>query len=221
MRVKKESLRPAVFIFVIVLFVLFVYAIIRYNVLKGVELAHLPLYISNKAIAVAAVVLMGISYLLGPLARIWPQRFGSKMHLRKHLGLLGFGLAALHGVISFLLFNSAYYPKFFTEGGKLNLDGELSMLFGVLAFFIFSLVAITSLPAVERSMSRGQWQSFQRSGYLALLLVLLHVLVMGWQGWLKPGDWPGGLLPMSLISFTVLAFVLLMRIAVQFSWRRS
>ncbi|MBI2145037.1 hypothetical protein HYU18_01805, partial [Candidatus Woesearchaeota archaeon] len=100
------------------------------------------------------------------------------------------------------------------DGGKLNLTGELSMLFGILAFFIFFAVALASIPSIGAALDERKWKAVQRAGYLALALVLLHVFVMGIEGWLKPSGWPGGLLPISLVASVVIAFTLLVRIAV-------
>lgn len=193
--------------------VVFAYAVIRYNVIKGVPWVELPLYISNKAISLSAVMFIALSYALGSLARFWPKTFVPALNMRKFFGLLGFGLAALHGLISLLIFTPAYYPKFFLETGKLNLVGELSMLFGVLAFFVFALVAISSIPAVAKSMEPERWLAMQRIGYFGLVLVFFHVFSMGLEGWLKPSGWPGGLLPISLVAASVIALALLVKIA--------
>ena len=205
----KQALGVAVVSFLI----LFAYAIIRYNIIKGVSFNQMPLYISNKAIAVTAVVLIGISYLLGPLAHISPKKFVPKLYLRKYFGLCGFGLAALHSFISLLIFSPSYYPKFFNEANKLTLEGELSMAFGIIAFFIFLIESITSLPSVEQKMNEKDWKLVQRTGYLALVLIMMHVLLMGIGTWLKPETWHY-MLPMSLISFIIIAYVLLMRLIV-------
>ena len=219
MKNKKETkegkkLKSFIVVTVIVLFVAVGYALLRYNIIKGVEFAHFPLYILNKGISLAAVILIGLSFFIGPLARIWPNKFSSKLYLRKYFGIFGFGLASIHTIMSLILFNPAYYPKFFSESGKLNLTGELSMLFGVLAFFIFSIVALTSIPSIEKSMNKTKWLYIQRAGYFAFLFVMFHVLIMGAGGWLKPDTWPGGLLPISLIAFLVILFVLLARVIV-------
>ena len=212
--IERSGIKSSLFISLIIFILLFGYAVLRYNILRDprVSLSSIPLYISNKAIAVASVFLIGLSYLLGSLARFWPSVFSSKLHLRKYFGLLGFGLASIHGIISLLLFNPAYYPRFFIEAGKLTLVGELSMLFGVLGLGIFTIVAVSSIPSVEQSMNQKKWLAIQRLGYLALILVILHVFVMGYKGWLNPSDWPGGFLPMSLIAFIVIALVLLVKI---------
>ncbi len=209
----RQASRKVIVTSAVLLAVAFAYAIVRYNIIKGVPWQELPLLISNKAIALAAVVFIALSYDFGPLARFWPRAFVPLLWERKYFGLLGFGLAAVHSLISLLLFSQPYYPKFFTEAGKLNLTGELSMLFGVLAFSIFAMIAVTSIPAVEKSIDARRWQALQRLGYFAFFLVLLHVLVMGIEGWLKPAGWPGGLLPISMVAFIVIASTLLIRAA--------
>ncbi|MBI4017656.1 MAG: ferric reductase-like transmembrane domain-containing protein [Candidatus Aenigmarchaeota archaeon] len=189
-----------------------IYAIVRYNIFGNVPLEYIPLYVSSKGISVASVALIGMSLILGPLARFWPRVFATKFYLRKYFGLLGFGLAALHSLISLMIFSPAYYPRFFEEGGKLTAAGELSMMFGVIALFIFSIVAITSLPSVEKTMGRKRWLDVQRAGYMAFALVGLHVFAMGYKGWTQMAAWPGGLPPITLLAFVIVAFVILMRL---------
>lgn len=171
---------------IIILIVAFGYAILRYNVIKGVVWEHLPLFIANKTISLSAVALIALSYTLGALGQFWPKTFTLTLNLRKFFGLFGFGLAAIHAFISLLIFTPTYYPKFFQGPDQLNLTGELSMLFGVLAFFIFAIVALTSLPQLENTMGHQRWLALQRLGYLGLLLVLFHVSVMSFKGWLHP-----------------------------------
>ncbi len=209
---RKHGWKWAFTIFIVCFVIIFGYSIIRYNVLKGVPVDQIPLYIFNKAIALTSVIVIGASFIIGPFARFWPKRFVPKLYLRKYLGVLGFGVAALHGLISLILLNSSYYPRFFTETGRMNLGGELSMLFGVLSIFVFSGVAITSLPSVEKGMHPRQWLFVQRLGYIALILVLLHVFVMGWEGWINPSNWPGGLLPISMLAAIVIILVLIVRV---------
>jgi DMSO/TMAO reductase YedYZ heme-binding membrane subunit len=189
------------------------YAIIRYNIVRSVPFDNLPLYIANKAVVLSATILIGLSFLLGPLARFFKQ-FIPHLYLRKHLGVIGFGMAALHAVMSFILLTPAYYPRFFSEGGKLTFIGELSMLFGILAFLIFAAISITSLPSVDEKMHPNQWKFIQRIGYLAYLLVLLHVGIMGYRGWFMADSYRFGLISISLVSSLFIIFVLIMRILV-------
>jgi DMSO/TMAO reductase YedYZ heme-binding membrane subunit len=191
--------------------VIFSYAVIRYNVIQGIIWDHLPLYVSNKAIALGSVVFISISYLLGSFHHFFPRLLSNKLSLRKHFGLLGFTLACVHSLISLIILRPDYYRRFFL-GETLNLTGELTLLFGVLALIIFSIVAITSLPSVFENMEYHRWKSIQRKGYLAFFLVMLHVFTLGMSGWLKSEDWPGGLLPISLIAFIIIFNVLLINI---------
>ncbi len=209
---KKSGWKTGIKISVGVIILSLAYAIIRYNIIKGTPWENLPLFIFNKAFALASVIIIGLSFVLGPLAKLSPKKFSQKLFLRRSLGLIGFTIAALHALISLLIFSPSYYPKFFNETGKLTLEGELSMLFGALALFIFAIVAITSLPSIENKMNKKHWLSIQRSGYLAFFLVLLHVAFMGFKGWLVPADWPGGLPPISLIAFVIIALILSIRI---------
>jgi DMSO/TMAO reductase YedYZ heme-binding membrane subunit len=202
---------------IVILGAAFFYAIIRYNIIKGTPWAHFPLFINNKAISLASVAFIALSYLLGPFARFWPNTIVPVLPSRKFFGLLGFGLGAVHGLMSLLLFTPANYPKFFLSDGTLNLTGELSMLFGVLAFLIFTAVAITGLPGVSQSMTTDRWHSVQRMGYAGLLLILFHVVSMGLEGWLKPSTWPGGMLPVSLVAAIIVGIALLFRIIVLIS----
>lgn len=201
-----------IFVSFFIFAVAFAYAVIRYNIIKGVPFENLPLFIFNKAISFAVVIFIAFSYLLGYLERLYPEMLARWDGLKKFFGVLGFGFAAAHGVMSLLLFNASYYPKFFAISGKLNAVGELSMLFGVLSMAIFSVVAVASLPAVESAVQPEKWRVIQRLGYLAFFFTMLHVAVMGFEGWLAPATWPGGLLPISLIAFIIIFTTLLLRV---------
>lgn len=190
------------------------YAIIRYNIVRSVSFDNLPLFIANKAVALSATILIGLSFLLGPLARFFKDQFAPHLYLRKHLGVIGFTVASLHAVMSLVLFDPSYYPRLYSEGGKLNLSGESSMLFGILSFLIFAAISITSLPPVEKHMHPDQWKLVQRLGYLAYVFVLAHVAIMGYGGWFRIESWQYGLASISLISALFIIFVLTMRVLV-------
>lgn len=213
-RTAASPIRPSVWTAVVVFAASLGYAMLRYAVYRGVPLSRLPLYLNNKALAVAAVALIAIAYAMGPLARFFPSAIVPRLDMRKWIGLFGFGLASLHALASLILFSPASYPKFFETNGQLNLVGELSMLFGVLGFAVFAIVAVLSVPSVARDVPEETWLRVQRSGYLGLLLVLGHVFVMGYEGWGNPATWPGGLLPMSLVAFIIGAAALLLRLLV-------
>lgn len=207
-------MRKALYVLLIVFFITLSYTFLRYNVVRSVPFENFPLYILNKSVALTATIMIGLSFILGPLVRFWPKTFESSLALRKYLGLLGFGTASFHALMSLILYSPSYYPKFFLKSGKMNLIGESSMLFGILAFAVFAVIAITSLPSVEQSLNEASWKRIQRLGYLAYFFVLLHVFIMGFSGWFKPEGWQYGLASISLISALVIILVLLMRVIV-------
>lgn len=177
------------------------YAIIRYHIFGSVEWSHFPLYIANKAISLAAVFFIAMSYLIGKTIRVYSSDPARRLILIKFCGLMGFSLAAIHAFMAVLLFSPEYYPKFFGETGKLNLTGELSMVFGVISLWCITITAITSLPFMYDAVGADRWKRGQRMGYFCLAMVGGHVLVMGLAGWLKPTGWPGYLPPISSIAF--------------------
>lgn len=176
------------------------YAIFRYHVAAGVDWSHFPLYIANKAVALAAVFALGASYLLGKTIRVYDDA-EKRLILIKFCGLVGFSFASIHGVMALLLFSPRYYPKFFLDDGKMNLTGELSMIFGVLSLWCVAVTAIASLPFMREAVGAERWQRGQRMGYVSLGLVAAHTMVMGASGWFAPERWPGMLPPISMVAF--------------------
>jgi DMSO/TMAO reductase YedYZ heme-binding membrane subunit len=53
---------------------------------------------------------------------------------------------------------------------------------------------------MPKALGGWRWKRSQRLGYLALILVVVHLVVLGLKGWLTPKGWPAGLPPISLIS---------------------
>lgn len=187
------------------------YAIFRYHVFGGVDWAHLPLFIANKAISLAAVFFIAVSYLIGKTIRVYGDEPAKRLILIKFCGLIGFSLAAIHAFMALLLFSPAYYPKFYQEAGRLNLTGELSMALGVLSLWCLAITAITSLPFMYDAVGADRWKRGQRMGYACLALCAGHVLVMGLSGWFKPAGWPAYLPPISMVAFIAAMFPLLVK----------
>ena len=189
-------------LFLLVMGPCLVYAGVRYHVFQGVPLAQAPLYVLNKAISLGGLAFLAISYLVGKVAGLrWDDR-QLQLVVTKFCGLMGFSLVVAHVLMSLALLDPAYYAKFFADV-KLNLTGELSLSLGVFALWCFSLPAITSLPYMYDELGADRWLRSQRAGYAGLMLAAGHVLVMGVMGWLRPGDWPGALPPITALAFVV------------------
>jgi DMSO/TMAO reductase YedYZ heme-binding membrane subunit len=197
------------------------YAIVRYHVVSGVDWSHFPLFITNKGVSLAAVFFIGASYLIGKAVRVYKNDSEKRLILIKFCGLIGFSLASIHALMSLVLVSPFYYPNFFSESGKMNLTGELSLVFGVLSMWCVAVTAITSLPFMYEAVGAERWQRGQRMGYLSLMLVAGHVLVMGVSGWLAPSEWHGGLPPVSLVAFIGASVPLLLKLFSTLTTRSS
>ncbi len=205
--------RKGILVSILVFIFASLYSFVRYNILRDVPYAEIPLFIMNKAISLSSIIIIGFSFLLGPLAGMFHHRFTRYVPLRKPLGLIGFGLASVHAVVSLILLSSSeYYGKFYTESGAFSALGQFSLLFGVLALAIFSVVAITSLPAMYEQLGEKTWKKVQRFGYLGYLFVLLHVVIMGARGWIDPKSYVYGFISITLLSSLFIIFVFLVRI---------
>ena len=120
----------------------------------------------NRAFAIGAVFLIGISYILGPLARFFPKKFVKRLEYRKPLGLYGYFFAVVHILVSLMI----------VSGEELGGNG-LSLIFGMLSILVFTLVASTSIIKID-AHGFERWQKIQRLGYLAFVLVILHFTVL-------------------------------------------
>ncbi|WP_242346901.1 hypothetical protein [Anaeromyxobacter terrae] len=158
----------------------FAYAFVRYVVVKGEPLASVPLYVTNKALSVVAVLLVGAAAARPRAA--W--RRGARA-----AGLLA---AALHGLASVVLLRPAYLASLYAPSGRLAASGELAVLCGAGA-----LVAFAALKLARPPLPAG---AARLAAHGALALVAVHCAALGATGWLAPATWPGGLPPLTLIG---------------------
>jgi len=188
-----------------------VYAIVRYHLAGDVEWRHFPLFILNKATSLAAVIFVASSYLIGKIIRWHDHDKALRLVVIKFSGLMGFFLAGVHALMSVMLMNPAYFAKYFEAGGRMNLQGELGMSVGVIALFFLMSPAITTLPMMPKALGGRRWKRGQRLGYLALILVVVHLVVLGVKGWLAPSGWPAGIPPVSLVALVAAVVPLLVK----------
>lgn len=186
------------------------YAVLRYHeaFFGSHPTAQLPLFLFNKALSVAALLMIATAVGARTLAGLFGKFGDSLQRDRRAIGMTGFGMAAAHSAMSFVLLTPGYFGKFYAAGsGKMNLVGELSTLAGIAALAL--LVWQARLPAADEQSPR---KTLRRLGLAVLALSAVHVAVMGWGGWMKPADWPGGLPPITLWSFGIALLGLLLAV---------
>lgn len=121
-----------------------------------------------------ALVLLGITFLIGPLSYFW-SHFNQLKVYRKYLGISGFLVALLHGLIAYIFHFDA--NLFFILFNSQNED-LLGVYIGFIALGIFLLMAVTSTEKAVELLGFRCWKALQTTGYLAFLLAMLHFILM-------------------------------------------
>lgn len=181
------------------------YAVLRYHVAGPVPWKDFPFFILNKGISLAAFVLIACNFGFGPLRNVGVPVPESWLAARKAVGMTGFLLVLVHALMSFLLFKPAVYGNFFSQDGTLTLFAGLSMLTGVLAFVVLWAYNLSFQTFLREDKAFISFITSRRFLLVAFILGGAHLLFMGYAGWMKPGDWHGGLPPISLVAFAVFA----------------
>lgn len=179
------------------------YAVLRYHIAGPVPWDDFPFFIMNKGLCLAAFLMLVMNFTFGPLASLGAKIPEGWLNARKALGMTGFLLALIHILMSFLLFNPAVYAKFFQTDGTLTLLAGLSMLMGVLAFVVLWAYNMSFQTFLREDKAFIAFITSRGFMLFALLLGAAHLAFMGYEGWLSPSGWHGGLPPISLVAFAV------------------
>jgi hypothetical protein len=181
------------------------YAVVRYHIAGDVPWNELSLFILNKGLCLAAFILLTLNFALGPARNIGLPVPARWLSARKAFGMTGFLLIVIHALMSFMLFSSPYYGKFFSPDGTLTGSAGLSMLAGILGFVFLWAYNLSFQTRLSEDTAFIDFITSRRVLNIALSLGGLHLAFMGFSGWLEPADWHGGLPPISLVAFTFFA----------------
>ena len=191
------------------------YAVVRYNLAAGVEWSQLPLYITNKALAMSSV----LALLFAARAMLKGCRESAR-----DLGKMALHCACLHVLLTLVLLPAGYYPKLsqqvLTPGGEqvllmasFSALANLALLFGVLCAYLFFVI---SNGHVVNGLQR------QVLLYLQMCVLAYHLLFLGSYSWFTPAFWPAYLPPITLLSFIgVLLAVYFLQKSWQKAWQKS
>lgn len=163
--------------------------------------------VTNKAMADTSIFLMGWSMLLSSVCYFW-NVLDKMIVYRKYLGLVGFAFAIAHLVLSWSAFLNLLSAETW-QAGKM-----WAPFTGTLAFLIFTVMALISNTLMAKKLGGRTWKLILRTGYVAVIFVAIHVVVLKsarWITWMQEG-FPT---PPSL-SFMISIFmliVLVMRVA--------
>lgn len=170
----------ASFIGIILVVVLGAYLFARRGYMFAAPVSAGMLYVPNKVLAGASVVLIALSFLIGPLTRYF-NRFDTWLNYRKEIGIVGGLLGILHGVVTAFLI-----PKKFTLEGLFSSYSIETTLAGLIATLVFAALIVISYQALIQKIGGARWWFFQRWGIrVGVIALLYHVMVMKWPGWSK------------------------------------
>lgn len=190
-------------IIIITTLVSILYAIVRYNIYGGVPWKDLPLFILNKGISLASLILLTINFSLGPLKNLGIKVSDKWLDARKPLGITGFLFAFIHVFMSFSILNPDYYAVYFISDGTLSLRGGLSLLGGIVSFIFLWVYNISFKPTIKKDKKIIAIITSRNFLIYAMLFTGMHLFFMGYSGWLTPSKWQMSLAPISLISFVI------------------
>jgi len=178
------------------------YAVLRYHIAGPVPWTDFPFFILNKAISLAAFILLALNFGLGPLKNLGVGVSEGWLNARRAMGMTGFLLVLIHALMSFMLFSPAAYGQFFEQDGTLTLLAGISMLGGVLGFVVLWAYNMSFQTHMREDQAFIRFITSRKFLLVALTLGGVHVFFMGYEGWLAPAAWHGGIPPVSLVAFS-------------------
>ena len=179
------------------------YAMFRYNIVGNVSWKDFPIFILNKGFSLASLILLVLNFSLTPLKNLGVSISDNILDARKSLGIAGFSYAFVHLIMSISILAPAYFPVFFVEEGTLSVRGGLCLLGGIVSF-IFLWVYYRSFKLTTKKTRKISVLITSRKGVLyTMFFIGIHLFFLGYTGWITHQAWPGGLPPISLLSFII------------------
>ncbi|XP_076009811.1 metalloreductase STEAP4-like [Genypterus blacodes] len=197
--------------------------------------------LANKVFPIVSLIMLSLCYLPGALAgflqlyrgtkyRRFPDWLDRWMRCRKQLGLVALGLAFLHAIYTLIIpirysvrhklisrvvdelkNNKTTTPFDFDDTEAWGSD-SLFML-GILGFFLYFLLGLTSLPSVGASLS---WREFtfvqSKLGHLTLFICTAHGYLYGWNKFLRTSTYKWYTPPGYMLCLVVPSVVLVLKL---------
>uniref|UniRef100_A0A3B3YXT7 Ferric oxidoreductase domain-containing protein n=1 Tax=Poecilia mexicana TaxID=48701 RepID=A0A3B3YXT7_9TELE len=126
----------------------------------------------------------------------WLDRW---MLCRKQMGLVALGFA------------SSFFLCLFLSFAAWGTDSFISL--GILGFFLFVLLGLTSLPSVGGSLSWREFNFIQsKLGHLTLFICTAHGYIYGWNKFLRPSTYKWYTPPGYMLCLIVPSVVLVLKL---------
>ncbi|XP_056375042.1 metalloreductase STEAP4-like isoform X2 [Hyla sarda] len=193
--------------------------------------------IPNRVFPIVSLILLALVYLPGILAAIIQLYRGTKysrfpdwldqwMLCRKQLGLIALAYAFLHAIYTLVIpiryFVRWRWNNYLITQIKGNSTYPFSNYYawlsdsyvalGILGFFFYVLLGITSLPSVSNAVNWREFRFVQsKLGYLTLVLCTAHTLVYGGDRFIYGPSYRWYLPPAFVVSLIIPCAVLVMK----------
>lgn len=158
--------------------VLSIYLLVRRGYLFDAPPSADMLYVPNKALAGAGVLMIAFTFLIGPLTR-YCKGFGAWLQYRKEIGIVGGFIVIGHALVSYFLL-----PKKSPQS-RFTLDND-NFVWGLIGSALLVFLFIISFRKMIEWIGTAKWWFLQRWGLrLVILATVMHVAPMKWSGWVK------------------------------------
>jgi len=133
-----------------------------------------------RATGACAIVMLHLILAVGPLARLFPNRFAPLLYNRRHFGVAMFCVALVHGVVVLVWYGGfgVVDPVTAILTANPRTDSFVGFPFegfGVAALVILFLMAATSHDFWLKNLSPRWWKTLHMGVYLAYAMLVLHV----------------------------------------------
>lgn len=154
------------------------YLLIRRGYMFDAPLTADTLYVPNKVIVGTGMILLALTFLIGPITRYF-DHFDKWLSYRKEIGIVGGFFVFFHAIISYF-----FLPIKFPQS-SMALD-SLTFGSGLIGTFLLIFLFILSFKKITQLIEGSRWWFLQRMGLrMVILVALIHVYSMKWNGWMK------------------------------------
>ena len=156
----------------------------------------------SQTLANAGMIMIGLSFMMSGLTYFW-DFVDTKIIYRKHIGLVGFYMTAVH---VYLALRSAYLNPARSFGDGLDV---LGFFLGCLALAIFLEMTIVSNQYSVRELGNKAWRMILRTGYVAYLFAVVHLIfkkLSVWQEWMNGETSKFPPLSLVIVAFSLVVF---------------
>lgn len=152
----------------------------------------------NKSLADASIILIALSMWMSSLSYFF-NFADKKLIYRKYLGLVGFAFGILHITQVLPAFTSLFTAQAWQHGIP------WAFLTGLFAIILLTIMALVSNRFSMTKLGIQTWRTILRMGYLVLILIWLHILLLKsprWITWIN-----GGMKTLPSTSFLIAIFI--------------